>query len=68
MIVIKYPPDFDGDLHIKVTPKQNAFTFEFTHTNTMKGTGAFGHSTDWETLVTACKGILAQANRMKTNA
>ena len=57
MIIIKYPPDFDGELHVKVTPKQNAFTYEFTHNNKS------GTLTEWQALVKAAIAIVEQDNR-----
>ena len=60
MIVITYPPEHDGELHIDV--KKNSrygkasadFTYTFTHAS--KGN-------EWETLVAAAKAIIAQDER-----
>ena len=55
-IVITYPPDRDGELHIKVSESDYTFGYEFRHT---KSGDAF------DTLLAAAKGIIAQALRLK---
>jgi hypothetical protein len=61
-IVVKYPPDFDGELHIEateirgLTPAARSWKFQFQH--------AASHGEEaWATLVTAARGILAQEGR-----
>lgn len=57
MIVIEYPPDFDGELHINEKQVDHGFTFSFTH--------AAVNNSAWETLVKAAEGILAQNTRKR---
>lgn len=60
-IVIQYPPDFDGELHIDAVEnrdrkgKIDAFQFTFIH--------AAVEGDAWKTLVKAAKGIIAQDSR-----
>ena len=56
-IVIKYPPDFDGELHVNVTEETRSFTYTFTMA---KG---IPPCTPWEGLVEASNDIIAQENR-----
>lgn len=60
LIVIRYPPDFDGELHIscKEIPHPVKFDYQYTFTHAEKGDS-------WETLVAAAKAIVAQDERMK---
>ena len=59
-IIISFPPDFDGELHINATeqkgPNSRAFKFEFTQT-------ASHSETAWQTLLIAAKSILEQERR-----
>ena len=54
-IIVKYPPDFDGELHIEWEEDRYGYKYQFAHA----GTG-----TEWDTLVEAARGILAQDQRM----
>lgn len=59
LIVIKYPPDFDGELHITCTDKDNyAYNYNFTHANQN------GELDEWQTLVKAAWGIINQDRRL----
>jgi len=57
-IVIKYPPSFDGELHITCSAHDpNHFTYTFTHASVNDNT--------WDTLVAAAQAILEQDRRKK---
>jgi hypothetical protein len=60
MIVITYPPDFDGELHIDVDPAGThvspTFRFSFEH-------AAKPGETSWAVLVRAAQAILDQESR-----
>lgn len=58
-IVITYPPDHDGELHIKVVESDYAFGYAFEHTKTGDA---------FESLVSAANGIIAQALRLKKHS
>lgn len=59
-IVIKYPPDYDGELHVMVEVRGTAYVYQFTHAK-MK---IDGYAADeWDTLVKVARDIIAQANR-----
>lgn len=71
-IVIRYPPDFDGQLHIEATPSSEDtllpwVKFEFTHAqlHDTKENGYKPTETVWETLVRAAEGIIAQDKRKR---
>lgn len=64
MIIIHYPPNFDGELHINVENIKDAYKFEFTHTSS-NGLGWI--NTKWDTLVLVAKAILAQDLRRNPN-
>ncbi len=61
-IVIQYPPDFDGELHIEaeevkgLSSASRSWKFEFNH-------AASEGESAWETLVAAAKAILQQDKR-----
>jgi hypothetical protein len=56
-IIIKYPPDYDGELHILVNPAGNEVDFQFTIARQE-------NETPWEALVRAAEDIIAQNKRM----
>jgi hypothetical protein len=56
-IIIKYPPDYDGELHITVLAAERWVEFQFTHSK-KENEGV------WETLVKAAEAIIAQNKRM----
>lgn len=61
-IVITYPPDYDGELHIDAEEKvglsksSRSWKFTFEH-------AASSDESAWETLVAAAKAIVAQQKR-----
>lgn len=63
--VIKYPPTFDGELHIKMTPKAGssdkiiAYDIELSHTTHN------GELDSWQVLVEMAHAIIAQDRRRK---
>lgn len=63
LIVIQYPPDFDGELHIRqediypTSRNSAAYRYEFVHVQ---------QGSPWETLVKAAKAIIEQDERIKS--
>jgi len=55
-IVIVFPPDFDGELHIDWTEVDRAFEYKFTNRKDKTENA-------WTTLVEVARGILAQEDR-----
>lgn len=64
-IVITYPPDYDGELHVGCLEKLSRFGKEFLYSFTH---AAPENATAWDTLVIAAKAILAQDERRKAKA
>lgn len=60
-IVIQYPPEYDGELHIWAFRKTiQTAKVDFTLRHAIKN-----NETDWENLVRAAKAIIAQDKRNK---
>ena len=60
-IVIQYPPDFDGELHIEHSTEEEALSGRTDHTYSFT---VAAHETDpWAILVSVAKDILAQDAR-----
>lgn len=63
-IIVTYPPDHDGELHIlvetevRVKQPSNAHAYEYKFRHAAKGTA-------WETLVAAARAIIAQDGRQR---
>ena len=64
-LIIQYPPEFDGELHIKWESfliDNSKYTYQFTHS---------AEGNEWDTLVSAARAIIAQDERIflksKTN-
>jgi len=72
-ITVRYPPDFDGVLDIKVVKDSVTFvktemvTYEFTFKYAAKDLGD-GPEDSWATLVRAAQDILAQEQRRRNDA
>ncbi len=69
LIIIKYPPDFDGELHIECETQHGGYnkdvitSYKFTFEHVVYPHGHGGNSNgppEWETLVEAAHAILAQ--------
>lgn len=64
IIIIEYPPDYDGELHIFTDKKSNSINFTFNHA-IQKNIFTKTDETEWENLVRAARGIIAQEERRK---
>ena len=60
LVIITYPPDYDGQLHIVAEVhthvKSGMVTYEYSFKHAAQG----DTKTSWETLVIAAKAIIAQ--------
>ncbi len=63
-IVIEYPPDYDGELHIWAYRDTDYFEFTFRHA-IQKNEFTKTNETAWENLVRAARGIIAQDERKR---
>jgi hypothetical protein len=62
-IVITYPPDFDGELHIEVTDQKTGLSPKAWTNRTYTFTLATHTDTPWEDLVQVARDIIAQDSR-----
>lgn len=67
-LIVKYPPYFDGELHIKANMHDRKLSCEysFIHSTSKEATGVEG-ANEWQTLVAAAKAIIAQDERRKSH-
>lgn len=63
-IVIEYPPDYDGELHIWAYKDSGYHEFTLRHA-IQKNEFTKTNETPWENLVRAARGILAQDERKR---
>ncbi len=62
MIIIEYPPDYDGELHVNVIERADGcYQYSFAHTKRVDGK----ESTQFEVLVAAAKAIVAYDKHLK---
>lgn len=63
-IVIEYPPDYDGELHIWAYKDSDAIEFTLRHA-IQKNEHTQTNETAWENLVRAARGIITQDERKR---
>lgn len=61
-IVIKYPPDYDGELHIWAYENSDSIEFTLRHA-IKKNQFTKTNETPWENIVRAARAIIAQDER-----
>ena len=59
-IIVTYPPDHDGELHIVVETKTHVKSGRMTYEYSFKHAAQDDTKTAWKTLVIAAKAIIAQ--------
>lgn len=63
-IVIEYPPDYDGELHIWAYKNSGSINFTLQHA-IQKNEHTKTDETEWENLVRAARAIIAQDERKR---